>query len=59
MLAGVACEVTRGCVDTGDDAEVNWELEDAENFALPLLPTVIRVLLTVKLIFTSGAILSL
>lgn len=59
MLAGVACEGTRGCVDTGDGAEVNWELEDAGTFALPLLPTVIRVLLTVTLIFTSGAILSL
>ena len=59
MLAGVACEVARGCVDTGDDAEVNWELDDAGNFAVPLLPTAIRVLLTVTLIFTSGAILSL
>ena len=59
MLAGVACEVARGCVDTGDDAEVNWEVDDAGNFAVPLLPTAIRVLLTVTLIFTSGAILSL
>ena len=59
MLAGVACEAARGCVDTGDDAEVNWELDDAGNFVMPLLPTAIRVLLTVTLIFTSGAILSL